>query len=189
MSPEPASTDSTGPEWTGATAGPDASLLIPLVYDELRRIAASLLRHDGNLTLQPTALVHEAFLKLAPPKQASWTDESHFRAVASIAMRQVLSDHVRARKSQKRGSGRRAVAVDLALIGVDAPGSPEDLDAALEQLEAEHPRASSVVIMRFFGGLSVGAVANRLSVSVSVVESDWRFARAWLKRQLEGCGS
>lgn len=166
--------------------GEEVARLMPLVYEELRRIATGMLRGDGPLTLQPTALVHEAFLKVASQRRGQWNDESHFRAVASIAMRRVLSDHVRSRKTQKRGEGQRGISVDLDGLGTDLCGSAVELDAALEELESLHPRAASVVVFRFFGGLSVRESAERLSLSPSSVESDWRFARAWLRRRLQG---
>jgi len=186
MTADPARSSPTPPEQPLAAIGREAARLMPLVYEELRRIAASMLRSDGHMTLQPTALVHEAFLKIASQSREDWNDEAHFRAVASIAMRRVLADHVRTRSTQKRGEGNRGITVDLNVLGTDVPSSAVELDAALEELESQHPRVASVIILRFFGGLSVQAAADRLNLSVSSVESDWRFARAWLKRRLKG---
>ena len=186
MKPESADSTPTPPERPLDAISLEATSLMPRVYEELRRIAGSMLRGDGHMTLQPTALVHEAFLRVASQSGGAWNDEAHFRAVASIAMRRVLSDHVRARKSQKRGEGQRGITIDLTLVGADAPGSAVELDAALEELETQHPRVANVIILRFFGGLSVEATADRLNLSVSTTESDWRFARAWLKRRLQG---
>lgn len=175
----------TGPEHPLDSTSQDAARLMPLVYEKLRHIAAGMLRRDSQMTLQPTALVHEAYLKLSSQTQGEWNDESHFRAVASIVMRQILSDHVRARKTQKRGEGNRGIIIDLTSVGMPLPSSAVELDAALEELEAQHPRVAKVIILRFFGGMSVADAANRLNISVSVAESDWRFARAWLKRHLQ----
>lgn len=186
MTAEPQGATPDLPERQTDPLSGEAARLMPMVYDELRRIASGMLRSDGHMTLQPTALVHEAFMKVASQRKDEWNDESHFRAVASIAMRRILADHVRARKTQKRGEGNRGVAVDLAILGSSAPGSAVELDAALEELEAQHPRAASVIVLRFFGGMSVEAAAERLGISVSSAESDWRFARAWLKRSLQG---
>ena len=189
MTAESAGSTPTPPQRPLDAIGEEAARLMPLVYEELRRIAASMLRSNGHMTLQPTALVHEAFLKVASQRRGEWNDESHFRAVASIAMRRILSDHVRARKTQKRGEGNRGIAIDLTEVGTELPSSAVELDAALEELETEHPRVASVIILRFFGGMSVQAAAERLNLSVSSAESDWRFARAWLKRRLQGHGA
>jgi RNA polymerase sigma factor (TIGR02999 family) len=160
--------------------------LLPVVYDELRRIAAGLLRHRGPVSVQPTALVHEAFIRVAADCKGQFKDEAHFRAVASIAMRRVLADHVRGRSRLKRGGDRRAVSLDVNALGTGELHSAAELDAALEELEAASPRVARLVIYRFFGDLSVQQAAERLNVSLSTAETDWRFARAWLKRRLQG---
>ncbi|MDX2116259.1 MAG: ECF-type sigma factor [Planctomycetota bacterium] len=163
--------------------------LMPLVYDELRRMAASLLRREGPLTIQPTALVHEAFMKLASETGSSPSDHVHIRALAAVAMRRILIDHVRARQRVKRGGNMRAVSLDVALLPAGQPCSAETLDEAIGLLESEHPRAAQLVIFRFFGGLSVGEAADRLGISTSTAESDWRFGRAWLRRHLSGASA
>lgn len=125
-----------------------AARLLPAVYDDLRSMAAALLRGRGSATLQPTVLVHEAFMKLSAASRQDWADESHFRAVAALAMRQILADHVRARTARKRGSGGR-VAIDLDLFGVAHAGDPIELDSAIRELEAATPRAAQLLIFRF----------------------------------------
>lgn len=189
----------------GVPVADDAQVerLLPLVYHELRRIASSMLRAGPAMTIQPTALVHEAFLKLSREDSSSWNDESHFRAIASIAMRRILADHVRTRTRLKRGgdgggsggdgagsSAEKAEAfrrIDLSLCA-DAvsltSADPSDLHEALQDLEAASPRVAKLVIYRFFGDLDVHQAAERLGVSVSTAEADWRFAKAWLRRRL-----
>lgn len=168
-------------------ADAEAGRLLPVVYDELRRIAAGMLRGSEPMTLQPTALVHETFLKMSA-QQAEWANEAHFRAVASIAMRRVLADHVRTRISQKRGGGQRGLSLDVNALGIGERPDAVALDAALEELEASNPRVARLVIYRFFGDLSVQQAAERLSISLSTAEADWRFARAWLKQRLREMG-
>lgn len=166
------------------SADDEAARLMPLVYDQLRRIAAGMLRGSGPLTLQPTALVHEAFLRMAA-QRAGWNDEGHFRAIASLAMRRVLADHVRTREADKRGGGHRGMTLSGDVLGTRAPVDASVLDAALEELDAANPRVARLVIYRFFGELSVAEAASRLGVSLSTAEADWRFARLWLQRRLE----
>lgn len=168
-------------------ADAEAGRLLPMVYDELRRIAAGMLRGSEPMTLQPTALVHETFLKMSA-QQAEWANEAHFRAVASIAMRRVLADHVRTRISQKRGGGQRGLSLDVNALGNGERPDAVALDAALEELETSNPRVARLVIYRFFGDLSVQQAAERLSISLSTAEADWRFARAWLKQRLREMG-
>ena len=155
-----------------------AARLFPLVYDELRDIADRYFRRQRNdHTLQPTALVHEAFVKLVDQTQAQWSDRAHFMAVAALAMRQLLINHAEARGAQKRGGGRaRLTFFEPADAKSEETVDPIELDA----------RKASVVELRFFGGLSVDEVATVLEVSKSTVEGDWRFARAWLSSRLSG---
>lgn len=162
----------------------DVSRLMPVVYEELRRVAASMLQSTGPLTIQPTALVHEAFMKLAGERSSTLAEHAQVRALAALAMRRILIDHVRQRRALKRGSGQRAVSLDVSLIAARGPCDAEALDEALATLETEHPRVANLVIYRFFGGLSVESAAERLGVSVSTAETDWRFARAWLKHRM-----
>lgn len=162
-----------------------ADAMLPLVYDELRRIAAGMLRSRAALTIQPTALVHEAFLRLSAEHSSRWTDEGHFRAIASMAMRRVMADHARSRRRLKRGAGHRGVTLGSDIAGSIEPGLTE-VDDALRELEASSPRVARLVIYRYFGDLSVAQAAERLGISLSTAEADWRFARAWLKRRLGG---
>lgn len=160
--------------------------MVPIVYDELRRIAAGMLRRRGPVSIQPTVLVHEAFLRVAADCKGEWSEEAHFRAIASIAMRRVLADHVRGRSRQKRGSGQRPLSLDVNALGTGERHGAAELDAALEELESSSPRVARLVIFRFFGDLSVQQAAERLGISLSTAEADWRFARAWLKQRLAG---
>lgn len=166
------------------SANEDVQRLMPIVYQELRRVAAAMLRGSGPLTIQPTALVHEAFMKLSGEHSSSLVEHEQVRALAALAMRRILIDHVRARRAHKRGSGQRAVSIDVSLLAARDHCDAEALDEALATLESEHPRVAQLVIYRFFGGLSVESAADRLGVSVSTAETDWRFARAWLKRRM-----
>lgn len=162
--------------------GSAAIRLLPYVYDELRVLAASYFNgQPSNHTLQPTALVHEAFLRLADQTSSRWQDRAHFFAVAAVAMRQILVSHARRRNTQKRGSGRRGFSIDDG----PEPGIALDedllaLDEALDELAKLDSRKARVVESRFFGGLTHQEIAGVLDVSLSTVESDWRFSRAWL---------
>jgi RNA polymerase sigma factor (TIGR02999 family) len=162
--------------------------LLPIVYDELRLIAARHLRRErDDLTLQPTAVVHEAFLKLVDLAQLQWQDRAHFLAVASRLMRQVLLDHARGRLAAKRGGG---VTV-LELVDGDAAVEPRRLDlvaldAALERLAALDSQQASLVELRFFGGLTMQETAEVLGCSTSTAKRDWDTARIWLFRELGG---
>jgi RNA polymerase sigma-70 factor (ECF subfamily) len=163
--------------------------LVCLVYDELRGLATGLLcREDGPNTLQPTALVHEAYLRLDRGQVLSRAPDRHyFFAAAAQAMRQVLVDHARRRRAEKRWDGRQRVALDAVLDYFHQ----ENLDVvalheALDELAALNERQSRVVVLRFFGGCTVAEVGEQLDVSASTVESDFRLARAWLHRQIKG---
>jgi len=163
-----------------------AARLLPHVYDELRDQAERLFRgRQAGHTLQPTALVHEAYLRLVDQARADWKSRAHFIAVAAKAMRQILVDHYRSRKAQKRGGGLRRVT----LSGVDVATPPPEVDLlaleeALTRLSGFDERQARVVELRFFGGLSVEEVAEVLGVSKTTVEGEWRSARAWLAREL-----
>ncbi len=162
-----------------------AQRLLPLVYAELRALAGSLFRGGrSDHTLQPTALVHEAYIKLVDQSGAEWNNRIHFFAVAATAMRQILSNHARAKRADKRGAGWGRVTIDVAS---DTPSSAIDLvalDEALEHLVKIDPRMQRVVELRFFAGMTVEEVAKVLDVSKTTVEGDWRTARAWLKQEL-----
>jgi len=158
---------------------------LPEVYDCLRQLAAAWFRAERpGHTLQPTALVHEAYMRLNQTERAI-DDRTRFGAAAALAMRRVLVDHARARNAAKRGG--RWMRLDLELI--DASGERRDvgiveLDEALENLASEHERCARVVELRFFGGLTVDQTSSALDVSPRTVDLDWRFARAWLLDRL-----
>ncbi len=171
-------------------AGPlAADQLLPVVYDELRRLARGYLsRERPDHTLQPTALVHEAYLRLAGQSRVEWQGRTHFLAVGARAMRRLLIDHARTRRRQKRGGGRRQVTLNEAVT----PLAVCDLDLeqllaieeALERLAGISERQAAIVELRFFGGLTVEEVAKHLGVSPRTVESDWARARKWLRQEL-----
>ena len=174
-----------------ADSAPDVTReLLPLVYRELRDAAGRLLgRERRDHTLQATALVHEAYVKLVDQTRVNWQGRTHFLAVGAQAMRRILIDHAKGRKREKRGGDW--VRVTLSDPG-DAAGAREvDLDrfllidAALIRLARLDPRQASVVELRFFGGLSMAEVAEFLNVSKRTVEEDWSHARAWLRRELD----
>ncbi|MFM9995663.1 MAG: sigma-70 family RNA polymerase sigma factor [Phycisphaerales bacterium] len=167
--------------------------LFPLVYDELRALAARTL--DGERighTLQPTALVNEAYLRLVGPADAGWQSRAHFFGAAAKAIRRILTDHARTKGRLKRGGGRAGgrIPLDEALVvGDDTVPDLVALDEALERLGAMDAQKARVVELRFFAGLSVEDVARALGVSESTVARDWRFARVWLHKELgDGAG-
>lgn len=165
------------------------SRLMPLVYGELRRLAARSLEGERkDHTLQPTALVHEAFLRLAGGAVPRWQDRVHFYAVASQVMRRLLVDHARARRTEKRGGGARPLPLEAALdIGSPEAGDPElllALDAALVELAVHDPRKARIVELRFFGGLTIEETAEVLDLATSTVILEARLARAWLFRRI-----
>ena len=185
---EPASPDATRMLTTLADGDADAAGdLLPIVYEELRALAGSYFRHQpADHTLQPTALVHEAFLRLINHEGARWKDRAHFLAVAATAMRQILISHARRRGAVKRGGGRARVPLDVG--GGPAILPDEDLialDDALERLREQDERKSRVVELRFFGGMTVEEIAHVCDVSKTTAENDWRLARAWLAEQLD----
>ena len=165
---------------------PDAlDELLPLVYAELRRLAAGYMRSErAEHTLQPTALVHEAYLRLLGDR-ADWADRRHFLATAARAMRRILVEHARARGRKKRGGGFERTPLEDELIGQAPPGTNLlALDAALDQLAVQDPRKAQVVELLSFGGLTAEEAGNVLGVASRTVERDWKFARAWLLRAL-----
>ncbi|MBS0186541.1 MAG: sigma-70 family RNA polymerase sigma factor [Planctomycetes bacterium] len=176
-----------------------ADRLLPILYDELRAIAGAFFRHERvDHTLQPTALVNEAYLKLlgssdGPPVQA--TSRAHFLALAAKVMRQLLIDHARARKTQKRGGqqGKR-VSDTIALARTPSPDVPReasvlDLDEAMQELAKAYPRAARVVELKFFGGLTAEEIGSVLGIGDATVERDWALARGWLNRRLHADGA
>ncbi|MEO8028947.1 MAG: sigma-70 family RNA polymerase sigma factor [Bryobacteraceae bacterium] len=166
-------------------------LLTPLVYDELRRLAEGYLRDErAAATIQPTALVHEAYLRLVAQNMPDWESRSHFFGVAAHLMRQILVDHARKHRSAKRGGGAAKVQLDEAL-GF-APAKSNDvlaLDDALKTLEAFDERKCKVIELRFFGGFSVEETAQALGISVATVGREQRMAEAWLHREMTGGAS
>jgi RNA polymerase sigma factor (TIGR02999 family) len=166
-------------------ADADAELL-PLVYEELRGIArGQLARGRGGHTLQATALLHEAWMKLGDVGRADPQDRTHFLAIAARTMRQVLVDHARGKNADKRGGSWERVTLDIALDQLQCRELDlVELDDALQQLAAQDPRKARVVELRFFGGLSMAEVAEVTGMSLRSVEGDWYMARAWLRKEL-----
>ena len=160
--------------------------LLPLVYAELRRVAARQLRIErADHTLQPTALVHEAFIKLVDQRRVDWQNRAHFFGVAATFMRRILVDHARRHRASKRGDGVRCVSIDEAQAVAASNEMPVlALDQALERLETFDADLAKLVELRAFGGLTIEEAAQVLSVSPATVKRDWRTARAWLNREL-----
>jgi len=179
---------STASMLRAATSGDVAAIgaLTPLIYEELRRQARYLMQSERKgHTLQPTALVHEAFLRLIGPGSAKWNDEAHFLALACRSMRRVLVDHARARGTQKRGGGR----VRVSFQDPTNPGSEHfldllSLDEALVALAKVAERRATVAEIRIFSGGSFEQIGAVLGISEKTAEADWYLARAWLRRQL-----
>jgi len=169
------------------SAGDQSALdaLAPLVYDELRRLARRHMGGErGGHTLQATALVNEAYLKLVEINRVQWQNRAHFFAMSARLMRRILVDFARARRSQKRGAGGQKVSLDEALLVADSGQDLIAVDEALQALANVDARKSQVVEMRFFGGLSVQETAAALNVSPDTVMRDWKVAKAWLSREL-----
>ena len=172
-----------------------AAELLPLVYDELRKLAAARLAGEkAGQTLQPTALVHEAYLRLvaSPDRQAgggpAWDGRGHFFAAAAEAMRRILVEQARRKQRLRHGGGRRRQPLEENEPAIDPAADALDLlalDEALGRLEAASPRRARVVMLRYFAGLTLPEVAQMLGVSQSTAEADWTYAKAWLKREME----
>ena len=172
-------------DWSRGDRGALGQLL-PLVYEELRAIAArQLVRERVGHTLQPTALVHEAYLRLVDQRQVDWQSRAHFFGVAAQIMRRVLVDHARRHAAEKRGDGVRCVSIDD-VLHVAAPGDVPilALDQALERLEKVDADLARIVELRAFGGLTIEEAAHVLDVSPSTAKREWRTAKAWLHREL-----
>jgi RNA polymerase sigma-70 factor, ECF subfamily len=170
------------------TSGDDSALehLIPLVYADLRKAAARALNRErpGHI-LQPTALVNEAYLRLARESELAWQNRSHFVAVAARVMRKILVDYAREHRRKKRGGGAQLASLETAVA--PAVDNPEDvllLDDALTRLAKEHPRKSRLIELHSFGGLTLAEAAEFLSISENTAQRDWKFARAWISREL-----
>lgn len=160
--------------------------LLPLVYSQLRAIAAQRMKLERpDHTLQPTALVHEAFLKLVGPRSTPWAGEAHFFSAAADAMRQILLDHAKSKGRQKRGGKRAREALSLAdVAALENSDEILALDEALCRLELQEPEVGRIVRLRFFAGLSIDQVADLLQIAPRTVDRRWQFARAWLFREL-----
>jgi RNA polymerase sigma-70 factor (ECF subfamily) len=172
------------------SSGDESALegLIPLVYDELRRLAKNYLRKErNNHTLQPTALVNEAYMRLADQKSMKWQNRAQFYGIAAQLMRRILVDHARLKNAEKRGGSEQQ---RLSITTAGDVGVMPDLDVlalheALEELGAIDPQQARIVELKFFGGLSIEETAEVMSLGHATVERDWKMARAWLRRKLE----
>jgi RNA polymerase sigma factor (TIGR02999 family) len=168
------------------TVSPDR--LLDLVYDDLRRLAGAYMKNErSDHTLQATALVHEAYMRLVDWKNVSWENRAQFFAVAAEVMRKVLIDHARARSAQKR-SGDKLLLDEAISLPERRPIDLLALDEAIEALKEVDPRQARIVELRFFGGLSIEETAYVLKVSESTVRREWTFAKAWFQRELVGTG-
>jgi RNA polymerase sigma factor (TIGR02999 family) len=163
--------------------------LTPIIYDELRRLAHRYMEGErSGHTLQTTALVHEAYMRLVGHNRMQWTDRGHFFAVSAQVMRRILVDHAR-RRNVKRGAGLQHVDLDeVAVVAGDQPADLVALDDAMNALARLDPRKVRIIERRFFGGLSVEETADVLEVSPATVRRDWRIAKLWLYRELRGDG-
>jgi len=163
---------------------------MPQVYDELRRLAANYLRRERpGQTLQATALVHEAFLRLNAEKNHPWKNRTHFLAIAALSMRQILVQRARARHAAKRGGDAQRITLDESALAERPQAEPAGvdvlaLDAALERLAALDPQQAKIVELRYFGGMTVEEVADTIGISPATVKRHWTLARAWLQREL-----
>ena len=173
-------------DWSGGNRA-SADVLLSLVYDELRKIAAQYLRKErSDHTLQPTALVHEAYLKLVDISDISWQDRAHFFAVSSNVMRQILVDYARARLADKRGGAAQRIALEDAISFSNEPDVDLiALDEALKQLAEFDEQQSRLVELRFFGGLTIEETAEVLGISPATVKREWTMAKAWLFRRMK----
>ena len=187
MAPPPTNVTEMLLDWS---RGDQAALdrLIPVVYEDLRRHAArSLRRERPGHSLQTTALIHETYLRLVDQHQVEWQNRAHFFGIAARVMRQILVDHARREKAEKRGGAERPLPLDEALVASGEPGVDfVALDEALTRLATLSERQARVVELRYFGGLSVEEAAEVLGVSPATIKNDWAVARAWLRGQLEG---
>ncbi len=159
---------------------------MPLVYDELRRLASSYLRQErSDHTLQPTALVHEAYLRLVDQKNVHWKDKGHFFAITAQLMRRILVDHARSHLAEKRGSGAAKVPLEEALVmSKERPDELLTVDESLTRLGRMDPQQARIVELRIFAGLSVEDTADLLGISPATVKRDWSMAKAWLSLEI-----
>lgn len=166
-----------------------AAALLPLVYEELRRLAQQRLANEpSGQTLQPTALVHEAYLRLLGEKEVRWDNRGHFFAAAAKAMRRIMIERARRVASIKHGGRFQRLPLDDAVVSgaciVDNAAQLLDLEAALSRLEKDDPRKAQIVMLRFYAGLSIEQTAAVMSLSPATVKNEWRFARAWLHGEM-----
>ena len=165
-----------------------ADQLLPLVYDELRKLAAAkMAREPAGQTLQATALVHEAWLRLGGDQQPAWQNRAHFFAAAAESMRRILVDRARRRRTSRHGGGLERVDVDDSALGIAAPAADEELLAVHDSLErlAEHDgRKAELVKLRYFAGLTIEQAADVLGIAVPTAKRDWTYARAWLFKEI-----
>ena len=166
----------------------DVNALMGAIYADLRRLAAAQLRGErAEHTLQPTAVVHEAYLKLIDQRQTDWSDRNHFFAIGARVIRRILTDHARRRAAAKRGGGRERVAVEVAdLPGLDRAPDLVALDEALGELAELDARQARVVELRYFGGMTVDEIAAALGIGRRTVDREWQAARTWLHLRLAG---
>jgi RNA polymerase sigma factor (TIGR02999 family) len=177
-----------------AIAGGDAhaaSDLLPIVYDQLRALAHAQMAHErSGMTLQPTALVHEAYLRLVGGADVKWNSRGHFFGAAAQAMRRILVEAARSRKQLKRGGGRSRVELEDGMASFDPNNLDfEELDRALTKLEGKDARKAQVVMLRYFAGLGVDETAVALGVSPATVKNDWAYAKAWLFKELSSAAA
>ena len=161
--------------------------LVPLVYDDLRRLAAGyMLGESPGHSLQPTALVHEAYVRLIDQRQVKWRNRAHFFGVAASMMRRLLIDHARARRADKRGGGVEKITLDGAEVAAEGPNEVDvlALHESLERLAKLDPQQERVVELRYFGGLTIEEAAEVMGISPATVVRDWTFAKAWLRAEL-----
>ena len=172
----------------GAGDAEAAAELLPMVYSELRKLArARMARIPPGNTLQSTALVHEAYMRVVGSHDPGWNSRGHFFAAAAQAMRQILVEQARRKASLKRGGDRKRVDVDAVELPIEPPsGDVLALDEALQRLEQDDPRKGKIVMLRYFAGLTMEETAAALDVSVPTIEREWRFIRAFLYTQLSG---
>jgi RNA polymerase sigma factor (TIGR02999 family) len=165
--------------------------MLPLIYDELRRLAASYLRRERpDHTLQPTALVHEAYMRLIDQRQVDWSNRAQFIGLAAVMMRRILVNHARDRIAAKRGGSAERVPLTIVAEQIGAPEVDLlGLDEALDRLAALDGRKSRIVELKFFGGLTMDEIAATVGMSRATVERDWTFARAWLYRAIANGGA
>ena len=160
--------------------------LLPLVYEELRKLARQRLSGEpSGQTLQPTALVHEAYLRLLGEPEVTWSNRGHFFAAAAQAMRRIMIERARKHQAPQHGGGRQRLTLDDCLIAIDDQGEQLlDLERAMTQLEARDARKAQIVMLRFFAGLTIEQTAIALDLSPATVKNEWRFARAWLHSEM-----